>query len=229
MNDPMQGVFRGFDIAASESRMKTFWARLGGGQRMTVASVMLATIVGLGAILWYSSQPDYRTLKNFSDPLAMVEAEAALEAKGIPFVAIGSEIQVDSDDHEYAWSTLFKAELTGSDADFSSTPISNLVPDRDTRLQMINDENRRKAERAVRTFDAITAVGVTASKPKLSPFSSMDDLYAPSATATISLRPGADFAKVPFKGQHQAIGMTRLPILIFALPPVIFQAEVVVT
>ena len=43
-------------LAELSSQMKAIWARLDSGQRMTVASVMFATIVGLGAILWYSSE-----------------------------------------------------------------------------------------------------------------------------------------------------------------------------
>ena len=38
-------------------QMKGIWARLEGQQRLVVSAVLLATVVGLGAMVWYAGQP----------------------------------------------------------------------------------------------------------------------------------------------------------------------------
>lgn len=163
---------------------------------MTVASVMFATVVGLGAILWYSSRPDFVELQTFGDGKAMQEARAALESAGILALPSGNVLKVDSDQYAAAQTVIFQQGLTDSSSPSFSESLGNLVPDRDTRLQIIDEQKRLAAEAAVRSLDDVTSVVVTASKPKQGPFRSDDHLYAPSATASIRIRQGADFFQV---------------------------------
>ena len=59
-------------------QMKGIWARLEGQQRLVVSAVLLATVVGLGAMVWYAGQPSYETFFTAQNADEMKRAQQAL-------------------------------------------------------------------------------------------------------------------------------------------------------
>ena len=184
-------------LAELSVQMKAIWARLDPGERLTVASVLLATLVGLGAIIWYASRPDYVPVFTAESGESLQEAEDALKQEGIAYVPEGSHtLKVDRDQYERASSVLYKEGITSAPGPSVTDSLTGLIPDRATRLYLLSEQRRGTAEAAVRALDDVLEVTVTASKPKQSPFRADDIQNRPSATASIRIRYGADFLKV---------------------------------
>ena len=153
-------------LAELSSQMKAIWARLDSGQRMTVASVMFATIIGLGALLWYSSRPDYRRLDDFADPQNMLRAEAALDSALIDWETRGRVLLVKSSQHAKARNILFLEGLTDEAPGIGTFIDDGILQDKAGREAAMVERKRVQAEAAVRAIDSIKDVIVTANAPK---------------------------------------------------------------
>ena len=97
-------------LAELSAQMKAIWARLDAGERLTVASVLLATLVGLVAMIWFASRPDYVSVFTAESGESMQEAEDALMGENIAYVPEGSTLKVDRDDYDRARSALYRDE-----------------------------------------------------------------------------------------------------------------------
>ena len=62
------------------AQMKGIWGRLDGGQRLVVVAVMLAAVVGLGSIVWYSGQPSYEVVLVAKNAEEMRASQQSLSA-----------------------------------------------------------------------------------------------------------------------------------------------------
>ena len=69
-----------------QKNLSGIWSRLDGGQRLIVASVMLAAVVGLSAILWFAGQPSYVTVLEPASSEEMRTAKRVLSQAGVPTI-----------------------------------------------------------------------------------------------------------------------------------------------
>ena len=73
------------------TQLKAISTRLDAGQRMTIAVVLLATFVGIGAIIWYSGQPTMTVLAR-GDSDYVSEVEKVLQKEGVPYTIAGERV-----------------------------------------------------------------------------------------------------------------------------------------
>lgn len=176
------------------TQAKSIWMRLDAGQRMTIVSVILATVVGLGGIVWYAGKPDYVVLHE--DPETFAEATAAL-AGTVPFTTKGDQILVASGEQfEIAKRLLREKGISGG------RPASGLADMVGKTGTEIRDQlwNRKisATQTKILTSKQIRTVEILAFKPKRNQF--LQDQEMAKATVIITLAPHADF--------HEAAGLS---------------------
>ncbi len=183
-------------LAEIISQLKTIWARLDGGQRMTIGAVLLATTIGLGAIVWYAGQPDYQTVYSSEDPMALAEAEALLVSSGIPYRTNGLRLEVDRDDASAA-STSLRAGGALSQKSDAGSGLGGLTASGEEKKRRLWEQKERHAELALRAMAGVSKAMVRGSKPKRHTFTTaFDEEEQQRATATLTLRAGVSFRRL---------------------------------
>src|SRR5204863_6487557 len=95
------------------NNLKGIWGRLDGGQRLVVVAVLLASAVGLGAMLWYAAQPSYVTVFEATTGEELRDAKRLLTQAGVPFVPddSGQSLKVERGRFAAASSAIFEGGL----------------------------------------------------------------------------------------------------------------------
>ncbi len=179
-----------------QRNLKGIWSRLDGSQRLIVAAVMLAAVVGLGGILWYAGQPSYVVVFEAQNGADLREAKRVLSQANIPFVPdeTGQSLRVERGRYGVARSAILEG---GLDAREDRTSIGGtIIEDAETKRFRLDGASRAQAEKAIATLDGVQAATVVATRPRRSSFVSNDADVRPSAAVTLRLRPGASFEAV---------------------------------
>ncbi len=174
-------------------QLRGIWARLDGGQRLVVASVLLATVVGLGAIVWYAGQPSYRTVFTGTSSDELASARRALESNNISYVPDGMSFMVDADDVSMAAVALREAGLM-SEAKDDGLDASSIIDDAQTKAWKLANASIARAESAVRNIEGVTGVNITAAAARrVRAFVDTARANQPTATVLLKLRMGTPF------------------------------------
>lgn len=72
----MNGVFE---------QLSKIWNELSGAQRLTLTVALLAVVVGMGALVWWSSKPQMRLLYGGIDPKEMSQVVSTLDEEKVPY------------------------------------------------------------------------------------------------------------------------------------------------
>ena len=179
------------------TQLKGIWSRLDGGQRFVVSAVTLATVAGLGAIVWFAGQPSYQTVWTAKDNDDIQHVERALQQAGISWrVGPGRSFLVDSKKVDEASMAIGKAGLLGGGNPAIGGGLS-LVEDAETKAYKLDAHSRASAASAILQLDGVVQATVTASRPrKQAAFRDRDNEQRPSATVVLKLRSGVSFDAV---------------------------------
>jgi flagellar M-ring protein FliF len=175
------------------AQFRGIWSRLDGAQRLTMSAVVAGVLVGLGALVWFASRPDYQVAFQSEDARALSDAARALSRAGIGFRRDGSALAVERDALPLARSALLEAGVSAGEEREDFSVLTQLTLDRETRRDMLDAKNRRRAEHAVRQISGVADVTVTSSLPERSPYTSRDRELQPRASVILRLRPGTPF------------------------------------
>lgn len=200
-------------LAEFISQLSGIWGRLDGGQRLTIGSVVLAAVVGLGAIIWVAGQPDYVTAFHAEDAQSLDDAVRALSSSGIGYKEDGSSLLVERSEMGRAKNALFRAGVAGGspDPERDNMGMSSVTQDALSRRDGLMAKNNRRAEKAVEMMPDVIQAYVSASKPKRSVYTMRDAETRPSATVTVKLRAGAAFSRVARAAIVQVAAQTGIP------------------
>lgn len=173
------------------------WSRLDGGQRLVVTAVTVATIAGLGAIVWFAGQPSYETVFTATNNDDIAKARAALTGAGISYKpGPGRSFLVERSKHEEASMAIAEAGLVGNSAPSIGGGLS-LVEDAETKAYKLDAATRQSTAFAIQQLDDVVQATVTASKPRTrAAFRDRDAEQKPSATVILKLRNGASWDSV---------------------------------
>lgn len=178
------------------AQLKGIWGRLDGGQRFVVVSVLLATVAGIGGMVWFAGRPSYETVFTATGAEELAAAKRALEDASIPYVPDGMSFKVDRQKAAEAGLAIQSAGL-GSGNSTGGIGASSIIDDADTRAWKLVLQSIARAESAVAGMSGIASARITASPPKRArAFVDRDRESRPSATVLLSLKPGASFADV---------------------------------
>jgi flagellar biosynthesis/type III secretory pathway M-ring protein FliF/YscJ len=176
-------------------QLKGIWSRLDGGQRLIVSAVLAATVVGLGAIVWYAGRPSYEAVftANTRDESSQMQQALGQAGVGYTMTDDGLTFLVERSKVGLANQAKLKAGLT-SRADPVVGGASSLMDDSETKAWKLAMAASAQAENAIMGLDGVAWVKVTASKPRrTSAFRDRDAEQKPSATVAMRLRPGSSF------------------------------------
>lgn len=199
-------------LSEFQKNLMGIWARLDGGQRLVVLTVLAAAMVGLGAILWFAGQPSYVSVFEAQSSEELREAKRALNQAVVPFVPdeTGSGLLVDRDNFGEARSALMDGGLL--DKGSGSILNSSIVEDADTRRHKLEGATRGQAEDAIAALSGVHSATVTASLPKRNAFVSMDGSSQSQATIALRLRQGASFTDIARSAASLAASQLGLPM-----------------
>lgn len=173
------------------TQAKAIWARLDGGQRMTIATVLLATAVGLGAIIWYAGQPSYVRLMAAESPEQFDEAMALLES-GFEPRNQGMVIEVPSHLRTQARAELRKKGVLNAKEEASL--LTTGMPSARERAWGLWEKQKARAEAKIRGLPAVRDVSISASEPGGQRTVRARSLHVPrGATVSLHLAQSSDF------------------------------------
>lgn len=193
-------------------QLKGIWSRLDGGQRLVVMAVLGATVVGLGAIVWYAGQPSYEAVFTARSPDEFGQMQQALQQEGVTWVMAddGSTFLVERSKVGKANFAKNKAGLTArSEPAVGGT--SFLMDDAETKAWKLAQAACVAAESAILGLDGVAWTKVTASKPRrTSAF--RDREQRPSATVALRLRAGVSFGDLARSAAGLASSQLGIPL-----------------
>jgi flagellar M-ring protein FliF len=176
-------------------QLKGIWNRLDGGQRLIVMAVMAATVVGLGAIVWYAGRPSYEAVFTASTADEINQMQQALSREGVGYQIAddGRTFKVERAKVGLANMALQKAGLTSA-AEPQVGGASSIMDDAATKAYKLAQASVGLAERAIQGLEGVSWVKVTAFKPtRVTAFRDRDGENKPSATVALRLKPGTSF------------------------------------
>lgn len=199
-------------LSELQKNLAGIWARLDGGQRLIVMSVMAAAMVGLGAILWFAGQPSYVSVFEPSTSEEMRDAKRVLSQAGVPTVPdeTGRGILVDRSHFGQARSALIEGGLM--DKNQSSLLDASLLMDADTKRFKLEAATRAQTEAAITALAGVLGATVTASRPKRAVFLDQEAGSQPQATIALRLRTDASFEAVARSAASLAASQLGIPM-----------------
>ncbi|MBL8754718.1 MAG: hypothetical protein JNK15_15545 [Planctomycetes bacterium] len=181
------------------SQVKGIWSRLDAGQRLVVSAVLAATLVGLGAIVWFAGQPSYEivyTAKPGDDIAAITQA---LQTAGVSWKEDenGRAFLVERSQKGKAQRAIAETGISGGDSVTVGGGLS-LIEDSATKQWKLDLASRTAAANAIKqSLDGVQAATVTASVPRhKTAFRDRDAEQRPTATVVLRLRPGTSFESI---------------------------------
>ena len=162
-------------------QLKGIWGRLDQSQRLVVSVVMLATIAGLGAIIWYAGRPTYEAVFTATSADELKQIRQALATESVPYIVdeSGSTILVERSRIGQANMAINAAGLR-TDADASAA--TTIIEDAETKQFKLDAAARAQAANAISGLEGVVSVTVTASRPRRSPFRDREQETKPRAT-----------------------------------------------
>lgn len=197
-------------IADFLSQIKAIWARLDAGQRLTIGVVVTATLVGMGAIIWFAGLPDYQTVFTSAEPRLVQRAAGALDQGGVAYKFEGDSLSVESNSVDAARRALAAAGVNSGSSSGEQGELAAMTSDRATRMAALSRQMERETERKMMAIRGVLYAHVSHSKPKRSPYKALDHETQPRANVGLQLMPGASFgtiANVAVREAAAALGM----------------------
>ena len=178
----------------SISQIKGIWGRLDGSQRTVVTAVLLATVAGLGGILWFAGQPSYETVYTARNAEDIKQVQQALQKGGISWVISNdSAFQVERSKVNLAHIAIKEAGLFAGEAASVGGGLS-LIEDAETKAWKLDAASRAQVVAAIQALDGVAQATVTASRPRRqAAFRDRDNDQKASATIMLRLKANASF------------------------------------
>ncbi|MEM7203456.1 MAG: flagellar M-ring protein FliF C-terminal domain-containing protein [Planctomycetota bacterium] len=195
-------------LAEILGQLRAIWARLDVGQRTVVVAVLLGTVAGLGAVVWFAGQPDFVVVYSSNDQRELARAATAVEGAGLAYKRSGNSLAVDSSEQQTARSALGGAGIA---AQGGAEDLGGLLSDRETRKLGLDRLVRADAEAKLESMRGVLEARVSHSKPKPSPFRSEDSLTQPRAHVMLRLERGAEFGPIARSAAIQAAAALGMP------------------
>ncbi|MBX3462928.1 MAG: hypothetical protein KF830_07140 [Planctomycetes bacterium] len=196
------------------TQLKGIWNRLDGGQRLVVSAVVLATVVGLGVVVWFAGQPSYETVFTASTNDEIAQMQQALQKSGISYVVDddGRTFRVERSKVGLANMAKRQAGLQGGSAP-SLGGGTSLIDDAETKAWKLDAASRAQAAAAIAMLDGVASVTVAASRPRrVAAFRDRDGEVRPSATVVLRLKPGVPFDPLARSAASVASSQLTVPL-----------------
>lgn len=196
------------------TQLRGIWNRLDGGQRLVVLSVVGATIVGLGSVVWYAQQPSYETVFRSNTAEDLRDVQQALSTAGVGFdvSTSGDTILVERSNVGRA-NLAIKAAGLHAKGDIEVGGGTSLIEDAETKAWKLDAASRAMAAQAIQQLDGVLSVTVTASRPRrAAAFRDRDREFKASASVLLRLRPGAQFDAIARSAASLCASQLMVPL-----------------
>lgn len=175
------------------TQLTGLWGRWSRAQQVMVAGGVLGCLLLVGAVGYWSLQPEYVQLASGLTPADAAEIVSTLEAERISYKLnfSGSAILVTKADLNRA-RLASKDHLGAAGQSAKDDPTNDIWSDPSlTHVRLLRQQETRLA-RSIGQLKAVKAATVHISKPEASPF--IRDAERTTASVVIELRPGAFFS-----------------------------------
>ena len=196
------------------AQMRGIWARLEGPQRLVVGAVMVATAVGLGAIVWFAGQPSYEVVFTARSGDEIGRVQQALQQAGVSYLPddTGMGIMVERTKVGQAKAAIVREGLNGAQ-EVSLDGGGSLIEDAATKKWRLNNASRAQAERAIQELDGVVSVTVTGSRPdRLIAYRDRQAEQKAKATVVLRLAAGIPFEATARSAASIASSQLMIPL-----------------
>lgn len=195
-------------------QLKGIWSRLDGGQRLVVASILFATVAGLGAMVWYAGQPSYEAVYTATTGDDIATVRRALEQNNVPYTVDdgGKTFLVDRSKVGVANFAIREAGLMSKSSDLG-LGASSIIDDAETKAWKLANASIARAEGAVHNLEGVVGVHITASPARRTrAFVDKDRESRPTATVLLKLRMGTPFQSTAFTAASLTASQLGIPL-----------------
>ena len=196
------------------TQMRGIWARLEGPQRLVVSAVFLATLVGLGGIVWFAGQPSYEVVYSAQSGDETARVQQALQKSGLSWQLddSGMRVLVERGRVGAARAAIAGEGLMGR-SEVTLDSSNSFIEDAATKKWRLKNASRAQAEQAIMKLGGVRSVSVTGSKPdRLIAFRDRQNEQKAKATVVLGLRPGAPFESTAYGAASIAASQLMIPI-----------------
>ena len=168
-------------------QIKKIWAQLNGAQKFNVAVVLAATLVGMGAMIYFGSRPDYVSFTAFpeGDVKAVLKA---LDKSSIEFRTDNDRILIDRKDLGRAKTVITREfGFSSGDGGSGSGDFGGVMEGKEARKFRLDKKARQEVERQILMLDGVNHARITWNNPPRSAFMRSTSRSRQSAAVTIGL------------------------------------------
>lgn len=195
------------------AQLRGIWTRLDGGQRLVVSAVLLATVAGLGGLVWFAGRPSYETVYTARSAEEMARVEQALQQAGIAWQndASGRAFQVERSQVGRANGAIAKEGLLSAEQPNIGGGLS-LIEDSETKQWKLDAASRASVVAAIQRLEGVAQATVTASRPRrVAAFRDRDAEQKASATIVLRLKAGYSFDALARASSSLAASQLMVP------------------
>lgn len=194
------------------SQVKGIWARLDTSQRTVVSAVLLATVAGLGGIVWFAGQPSYETVYTARSNDDITKIRQALDKNNISYVpGPNGSFQVERSKVSLAQLAIQEEGLMATGSPSVGGGMS-LIEDAETKAWKLDAASRAQVVAAIQALDGVAQATVTASRPRRqAAFRDRDADQRPSATIALRLKANASFEQLARAAAKLASSQLMVP------------------
>lgn len=196
------------------TQLRGIWSRLDGGQRLVVLSVVGATLVGLGSVVWFAGRPSYETVFQSISGDDLRSAQQALTSAGVGYevATAGDALLVERANIGRA-NLAIRAAGLGAKGEIEVGGTSSLIEDAETKAWKLDAASRAAAAAAIQQLDGVQSVTVTASRPRrAAAFRDRDREFRASASVLLRLRSGVAFEPIARSAASLAASQLMVPL-----------------
>ncbi|MCU0865165.1 MAG: hypothetical protein MUC36_15370 [Planctomycetes bacterium] len=177
------------------TQIRGIWGRLDAGQRLVVSAIVLATVIGLGAIVWFAGQPSYETVFTARSTEDIGRVKQALATAGVAYKedASGKAFLVERSQVGKAHMAIAEEGILSTESPAVGGGLS-LIEDAETKQWKLDAASRQSLVAAIQRLEGVAQATVTASRPRRqAAFRDRDAEQRPSATVVLRLKNGYSF------------------------------------
>lgn len=194
------------------AQMRGIWGRLESQQRLVVSVVVLATVVGLGGMVWYAGQPSYEVVFTSSSSDDLTKASQALNSANITFIPDGYSLKVERNDKGRAQAAINSEGISGTSGS-AGLAAGSPLEDAKTKQFRLDNATRNMAQAAIAKLDGVLEVSVASSKPRrLIAYRGGSNAEKASATVLLRLGAGVQFTTIAHNAASIAASQLMIPI-----------------
>jgi flagellar biosynthesis/type III secretory pathway M-ring protein FliF/YscJ len=200
------------------SQLKNLWAELTAAQRLIVSAVLMATLVGMAALVWVSTRPSYEPLKTPLSSDELPQVARLFTSEGIDYKTSPAGITVESNDAARAETVLMSNGYTGGGtSDVSGLGSGSMMQPRKISQYILQTHKAKRVEKQIAGMQGVRSALVMMHMPDQTPFVGRKAATTASASVLLRTSDTVEFRRLAVAAAgmvSQGLGIPREDVLV---------------